>query len=241
MEKCRMIKLEIRVACVLFVTLLLSCSSSKKESSNDSKTTNYSSYQEAARAYDFEAAHKILDQLHEDYLSYSYINEKEEKYESAFDFIFNAEAMFLCSKGDEESLNRVVFLLSDIPVEGVAISENQTIEGVFDEQQKAHEKYVKYATRLNQKCNNLIDLSISYRKISLAEKILPFYKGVPDLINNTVDDVKTTQYWEKNHINFVFYVKQVMKYSYLDKENAIRKINKAIDDGVFPNVTKHIN
>lgn len=211
-------RLECFIANVLFVALLLSCSSGKKESAKDSETTNYTSYQEAARAYDFEAAHKILDQIHEDYLSNSYSDDKKEKYESAFDYIFNAEAMFLCSKGDEESLNRIIFLLSDIPIEGVAISENQTIEGVSGEKKEAHEKYVKYATRLNQKCNNLIDFSIAYRKISLAEKILPFYKGVPDLINNIVDDEKTSQHWEKNHIREVFYVKQVMKYSYLDKE-----------------------
>lgn len=31
-----------------------------------------------------------------------------------------------------------------------------------------------------------------------------------------------------------------MHYSNLDKKKAIDKINKAIDDGVFPNITKHI-
>lgn len=240
MEEFRMNKLETKIAYVLFVALLLSCSSSKQESTKDSETTNYSSYQEAARAYDFEAAHKILDQIHEDYLSHSDDDEKRGKYESAFDYIFNAEAMFLCSKGDEESLNRIIFLLSDIPLEGVAISENQTIGGVHGEKKEAHEKYIKYATRLNQKCNNLIDFSIAYRKFSLAEKILPFYKGVPDLINNTVDVEKTSQHREKNHVVEFFCVKQIMKYSYSDKENAIKKINKAIDDGVFPDVINHL-
>jgi len=36
------------------------------------------------------------------------------------------------------------------------------------------------------------------------------------------------------------YKRHEMKYSWKEKESAIEKINKAIDDGVFPDVTKHI-
>ena len=224
-----------KLTVLLVVAVLISCSANKNES-------KYETYQEATRAYDFESAHKILDQMQKDYLSEGLLIDidldgKKMQYEKAFDYIFNAEAKYLCAKGDNESLNRIIFLLSDIPVEGVAIPEGTVYTRRYDmdNQIESHEKYINSATKLNQKCDNLVDLAIAYHSWSLVELVLPFYKMIPDVIKEGRDseEEKRTKHWP-------IYKKQVMTYSNIDKDRAIKKINEAIDNRVFPAMTEHI-
>lgn len=75
----------------------------------------------AAMNQDFVTAHEKINILRN--------GKFKGKYQDAFDFVFNAEAMYLCAKGDEESLNRIIFLLSGIPMEGVPISEGTKYDG----------------------------------------------------------------------------------------------------------------
>ena len=172
-----------KLTVLLIVTVLISCSTNKNES-------KFETYQEAARAYDFERAHQILDQLHDDYLSESdyssYKKSKRKKYEDAFDYVFNVEAKALCANGDEESLNRIKYLLSDIPLDGYAIPEGSKYiyNDVFLKKEE-HDLYVNSMTRINEKCNNLMDLAIANHNYYLVERILPFYKKVPEEIKNS--------------------------------------------------------
>lgn len=210
------------------------------------KFGGYESYQEAARAYDFKAAHKILDELQEDYLSEKSSSKKEKKkdiYDRACDDLFKYEALYLCSKGDKESLDRVVFLLSEFPIEGNALPEGTKYTydlefGFHDEedsQYNQHNLYIKSVSRFNQACNILLDLSIAQHIFSLAEKVLPLFKSVPFPIEDFETDIEATK-----KSGETIYKRHEMKYSWKEKESAIEKINKAIDDGVFPNVTEHI-
>lgn len=219
-----------------------------------SNTDKYNgSYQEAARAYDFEAAHRILDQLHNECLSDNlsfYEDEKKEKYDEAFDYVFNVEVKYLCAQGDEESMKRIKFLMSDIPVDGIAIPEGtRYIYSKVWEKKKSHDRYIKYATRINKKCDNLIDLAIANHNYSLVESILPFYKSIPEALKESKRDKQAErdnyEKWKKKGIHLTvidpIYIENTMYYSDADKKTAIGRINKAIDDGVFPNVTQHIN
>lgn len=227
------------ITCVLFSIICMfycSCNSNKVGD-------KYESYQEAVRAYDFAEAHKMLDKLHEEALS-SDFDEEKDKYEVAASYIFNAEAKFLCAKGDKESMNRIIFLLSDFPSDGVPIPEGTkyTNDGDLFYRHEKHEEYIRFASRLNQNCNSLIDLAIANHNWELAEKTLPFYKMVPDPIKEKQDDEEAEKKWKKEVGGTKWiYKEHTMTYSNIDKLRAIEKLNKAIDDGVFPNVTKHIN
>lgn len=205
----------------------------------------YKTYQEAARAYDFEAAHQMLDELHEEYVesgTLSWANkDKKKKYDDAFDYVFNAEAMYLCAKGDKESLDRIIFLLSNIPVEGAAIPEGTQYKETDElfSQRDDHELYINYATRHNQKCNTLIDLAIANHLYPLAERVLPLLKDVPEPIKGREDDFdEETRLYKENHGKRTFsgiYKTQVITYSRIDRERAKEKVQNAIEEGVFPN------
>lgn len=211
------------------------------------------SYQEAARAHDFEKAHQILDQIQEDYLSESNSFDKvdkKDKYEKAFDYVFNAEAMYLCARGDKQSIDRIVFLVSEIPVEGTPIIEGTKYKPTMYTSYKfseSHDIYIRYATRVNQKCDNMIDLAISNHNYYLVEKILPLYKKIPEAViierDKDAEQKELNKKKKQGYHSIVItplYKEHTMSYSDADRKRAVEKINKAIDDGVFPNVTEHI-
>lgn len=172
-----------------------------------------------------------------EYMNQSIKHYKEiakEKYDMAYDEIFNKEVLFLCANGDNESLNRVVFLLSSVPIEGVAIAEGTEYNYMHDKEANEHDLYIKSARKYNQKCNTLIDLSIAHHLFPLAQRVIPLIKTIPDPLTFEKDVEKSKK--EGRWVN----VMKKVTYSNIDKENTIKKINKAIDDGVFPSVTEHI-
>ncbi len=198
---------------------------------------HYDTYQEAARAHDFEAAHKILDKMLEDYRNkevtpYSdswfasnkrHNKESQEKYEmekayeEGVEYVFDAELLYLCSLGDKESADRIVFLLSEIKVEGIPIPEGEKGESLA--RRSGNDSYIWSASKYNKICDKVIDLAITNQSIQIIKAILPLYKSIPSEVSSDA---------------------AVVHHSYKDKDNAIKKINKAIDDGIFPNVREHI-
>ena len=210
----------------------------------DISTNGFETYQEAVKSRDFESAHiilnKMLDNYHNKevtpysdswlssndrhYKEKAYKEEMLKAYKEGVDYVFNAEVLYLCSLGDKESLDRIVFLLSDFKIDGSPIPEGE-YNGLHlpSKSEKEHNEYISSVSYFNSKCNKLIDLSIARHFYGLAERVIPLYKSIPDEID--------PYSWDK----------LVMKYSDVDKERAIEKINKAIDDGVFPNITQHIN
>lgn len=185
----------------------------------------------AAMNQDFVTAHEKINILKN--------GKNKEKYQDAFDFVFNAEAIYLCAKGDEESLNRIIFLLSSIPMEGVPISEGTQYDGIVTsidyKEEENHQLYIDCVKKFNQKCNTLIDISIAYHKYALANNVIPLYKSEPSPVMKLEKDIKVSE-----KTGETVGVIHTMTYLNSDKEKAIIKINKAIDDGVFPNETKHI-
>ena len=91
-----------------------------------------------------------------------------------------------------------------------------------------HEKYILYVRRFNQKCNTLIDLAIANHNYNLVNKVFPLYKSVPNELDQglSVSDGKRE--------------KQRISYSDEDKEKAKKKINVAVKNGIFPNITTEI-
>lgn len=151
----------------------------------------------ATQNYDFEKAHLLLQKMKGDYLQaekYDLKKKKEERYNDAFDYVFNAEAMYLCAKGDKESLNRIVFLLSSIQIKGVSPSD----------------EYIESVKRFNQKCSSLIDLAIANNSYTLAQKVLPLFKEVPEKKSDNGEE-------------------QVV-YNRSDKKMAEDKVNQAIKE-----------
>lgn len=191
-----------------------------------------------AMSYNFVSAHEKLNILANDIDGYrdievngvNYYKIKKKRYEETADYLFNAEAMYLCAKGDKESIDRITFLLSSIPIKGNAIPEGTEYKFDSDfsyEMRGDHSDYIKYATAFNQKCETLIDLAISNRCYSLVEKVIPLFKSVPD--------IPSTAY-KNGEI-----IRHKLTYNDNTKKQAILKVNKAIRESVFPGVNKEIN
>jgi hypothetical protein len=210
------------------VFLLTACgsSSSKNEEEKISVTgaegKEYTSYQEACRAGDFEAAHKFLDVLHNKYVegygkaheydSYQ-VRDVREKYHAALNAIFKQEMMFLASDGSEQAADKVVYLLTEIPEEGSARSDGRysysdVTEGYRDG--KEHVTYCKWVTNYNSLCTQILDLAISQENQYLAKKVIMMYKQNVE----NVKDPSDSNYYDVSH-------------TWTDKEKAVEKCKEA--------------
>lgn len=148
-----------------------------------------------AMANDFVNAHKKIIELENCLKSTSYIDDRIEEYNTVYDYVFEAEAMYLCAKGDKESLDRLVFLLLSVPVKGVALPDGYKYEyakrdgypyacyDLSDEQVYNHNLFASEVMRFNQKCDKIINLALSIQQLPLADRIVELYKDVPSLIS----------------------------------------------------------
>lgn len=187
----------------------------------------------AATSHDFEKAFDNLEKLKTVIKYY----EDDDQYKETYDFVFKEEAMYLCAKNDEDSHNRLTFLLTSIPVKGKALPEgtpynNSTWHEVTDGLIE-HKDYRDYVVGFNQKCDYIIDLAIANHKYNIVEYVFPLYKPVPEPLKlpKEIADVDSI------NKNYVLYK---ISYSNSDRENARNKINKAIKEGAFPGITKEI-
>lgn len=189
----------------------------------DGKT--YKTYQEACRAQDFEAAHQFLDHYYNkymerygkasDYESYG-VSEVRSVYQSAANYIFKQEMMYLISDGSEQAADKVLYLLTEIPVEGTPHPEGQYGWNMIREdceKAKDHTTYCKWVANYNANCNQIIDLAISQNNNYLAKKALMMYK------QNIVHEKTKDEYGRMQDY--------LVKYTWADKEAAIAKCKAA--------------
>lgn len=80
----------------------------------------------------------------------------------AEDYVFNAEAMYLCAKGDPQSLDRIIYLLTSSYPVVMGDNKDEVIES--------------YETR----CDALVSHAIANRNYELARRVIPFYLPHPE-------------------------------------------------------------
>ena len=213
------------------VFLLTACGSSSSKNEEEKITVTgangkeYTSYQEACRAEDFEAAHKYLDILYDkylegygsasDYQSYR-VQDVREKYHAALNAIFKQEMMVFASDGSEQSSDKIVYLLTEIPEEGSAHPDGRyswvKIREDCDDA-KEHVTYCKWVTNYNSLCTQILDLAISQENQYLAKKVIKMYK------QNVINEEDA--YKKENSDDYK------VKRTWADKEAAIAKCKEA--------------
>lgn len=149
----------------------------------------YTSYQEACRAEDFEAALKFVDKYETQAMEKDkydrYISENVEAYQAARDFVFNSESQYLLAIGSTEASDRVVFLLNSLPKKGKALQEGyegtDARTSIVDQSSfnKDFAWYCDYVYSFNSKCIQIMELCISQNNKYLADKIVGFVKETP--------------------------------------------------------------
>lgn len=217
----------ISLAAICSVIAFFSCGNSSKSSSEEAITVTgangkeYTTYQEACRAKDYEAAFKFLDILHDNYVKNLGVPYRKTEYYSALDYIYKQEIMYLASVGDEASSNRIVFLLQEVPIEGKC---NPGLTSWFGEDEDAYIEAIKH---YNDLCNTTLDLAISQGNKSLALKIIRLYKQNVEIIegDNTGKIKVNGTIVDDSH----FY----LKFNDIDKEHAQAKFDEAVSSGAF--------
>ncbi len=101
----RMIKL---AACCLAMCLFVACNGGITVKGENGQ--EYESYQECCAAQDFMAAHAYLAKMHN---AMGDDRDKEREYQTAREYVFKQEALYLMSIGDDAAKKRIVYLLKE--------------------------------------------------------------------------------------------------------------------------------
>lgn len=219
------------VICSMAMCMLMACGSKNTNSNEEEEFTvkgvdgkDYTSYQEACRTEDFEAAHMFLDHYYnlymEEYGKSAYYSDYDlrttrTKYQSASKYIFKQEMMYCISDGSKQASDKVIYLLTEIPVEGSSLPEGEYAYYQISESSKQGKDYTSYrywVLNYNICCNQVLDLAISQNNEYLAKKVIGMYK------QNMLTEEGPNQ-----GISTKYYV----KYSWADKNSAIAKCKAA--------------
>lgn len=188
-------------------------------------------YREACRNLDFEAAHKILDKITTKDSWWDGHTPKEDII-AATDYIFNAETLYLTSQNTEEANTRVVYLLSELPIEGRADPEGTKIELTDDmSDDGGFTAYRSYVNRFNSKCLSILNTAISVGNKEVAEKIIPMIKEDANIVNKM--EKKIYGHRSNGEIDYTDSEESYVHYTTDSKDKAKRLYEQAVQEGKF--------
>ena len=146
-------------------------------------------YKKAVKEGDFETAHNILESIHDDYVealgkACADVEDLQEikkfkiirkKYYAAIDYIYSHEITSILTSGDDQAADKVVFLLSEIPLDG-------NVDGswaYFDSDRPEYQEEVAYKNiciEINKLCDKALTLAINRHNKEFAQNIIELYK-----------------------------------------------------------------
>lgn len=227
----------------LTLTTLCSCGgNSATKETEETEGTEIGNYRDAVRKGDFDTARDILAKYREVYYEESSKNgilnrderkEAEKKYYAAFDYIYKSEVQYLLSELDgDECIDKVTFLLEDIPVEGEKFPQGLceysiARRGGWGDEGIPLDQYIVWTQHFNRLCNNILSLAINRKNQKLAELI----------VSKFVDNVEATT-GSGNGDKVVDGVKidgnsGYIKYTSTDRDAAKKKYDEAVKNGAF--------
>lgn len=147
-------------------------------------------YKKAVKDGNFEAAHNILEKMHDDYVealgkaSAEDMWERErpelanfrvvrQKYYAAIDYIYSHEITSILTNGDEQAADKIVFLLSEIPLDGDDSGYYSEID-LPDYQSRI--AYANVCIAINKLCDKALTLAINRQNKEFAQNIIELYK-----------------------------------------------------------------
>ncbi len=227
--------------CCLGMFVVGACGSGPENSDSHSKKDYDMDYNKACADNDYEAAHVILNKLREkalksgwsygEWLNGNHMDDYR-NYEMADIAIFKEEASFLMGLDDPSAENRIIKLIIETPIDGIAMS-----EGFIYSDEAYHIKsknygdagvYARCIYRFNQKCDIAIELSILFKNKSLAKRVLALYKD--NIYAHAADYDETISVKGKK---VVLHETGYAWYDTTDKDAAQKKYDEAVKNGVF--------
>ena len=147
-------------------------------------------YKKAVKEGDFETAHNILESIHDDYVealgkACADVKKGQEikkfkiirkKYYAAIDYIYSHEITSILTSEDDQAADKVVFLLSEITLDG-------NVEGNYaplDSDSPYNQEDVAYKNMcivINKLCDKALTLAINRHNKEFAKNIIDHYKS----------------------------------------------------------------
>ena len=147
-------------------------------------------YKKAVKEGDFETAHNILDSIHDDYVEalgkacadveggQEIKNFKiiRKKYYAAIDYIYSHEITSILTSGDDQAADKVVFLLSEIPLDGHVDGGYALFDSNWPDCQE-EVAYKNICIVINKLCDKALTLAINRHNKEFAKNIIEYYKS----------------------------------------------------------------
>ena len=147
-------------------------------------------YKKAVKEGDFETAHNILDSIHDDYVealgkACADMKESQEikkfkiirkKYYAAIDYIYSHEITSILTSGDDQAADKVVFLLSEIPLDGHVDGSIAPSDSDYPYEQE-EVAYKNICIEINKLCDKALTLAINRHNKEFAKNIIEHYKS----------------------------------------------------------------
>ena len=203
--------------------------------------SNDGDYKKAVKDGNFEAAHNILDEMHDDYVkqlakaslkdsNFAYDEVSKEvknfniiskKYYAALEYIYSKEITLILTNGDDQAADKIVFLLSEIPTDGKCDEGRSYYEATSDEHEEGQNRlaYTNECYVINKLCDKALTLAINRKNKQFAQNLINFYKP----------DIKTRREEPKGEEYPIYFI----DFKYDTKDAAIARLDKAIKDGLF--------
>ena len=187
-------------------------------------------YKKAVKEGDFETAHDIIEKIHDEYvetLGKALSEENKEidnslkiiskKYFAAIDYVYSNEITAILTNEDDQAANKIVFLLSEIPIDGECkdgeiwiMSDAIEVIGIDERRFKNIGAYNDVCIEINKLCDKALTLAINRKNKEFAQNLIELYKHD---IDTDIDD----------HVKFV----------YKTRDAARQKLEDAIKEGKF--------
>lgn len=172
---------------------------------------------EAIAKFDFERANSLLldmsnnNRQTNDGASWSTKNTSN--YTIAFERVMKAQISYLVNQGDQIGSDKIISLIMNLPQEATPTIGHADQSAVI----KENDRYIRYASKVNALCDEVMSYAISTNNKYLAEKIITLYK--PLLSRRLID-------------SHVFSSDEYM-YEYTDEAKmiAMRRLNEALSSG----------
>ena len=147
-------------------------------------------YKKAVKEGDFETAHNILDSIHDDYVealgkACADMEDGQEikkfkiirkKYYAAIDYIYSHEITSILTSEDDQAADKVVFLLSEIPLDG-NVRWSYAVPDSEYPYKKEEVAYKNICIVINKLCDKALTLAINRHNKEFAKNIIDHYKS----------------------------------------------------------------
>lgn len=185
-----------------------------------------STYVEAVAANDFKTAHEMLDRLHNYAIKGNANNKSDsnddlERFFAAADHIYKAEMIYLIEMKDIEANKRLINTLAQMNLIGNRPTSEDVYVGTYG-MARREENYSIFVTRFNRLCDEILQISILNKNKEMAEMIMQLYKEDCEFLGYSKVEEK-----RDDDVLYKF------KFSTKSKDEAQKKLNDAINNGVF--------